>query len=82
MPELPARKRARFIGEYGLREYDAEVLTATRAISEYFETVAARFGRSQDGRQLGDGRPDGPAEGRGQGDRRIAGERARIWASW
>ena len=37
MPELPARKRARFIEEYGLREYDAEVLTATRAISEYFE---------------------------------------------
>src|SRR5271157_3934148 len=29
MPELPARKRARFIGEYGLREYDAGVLTAT-----------------------------------------------------
>ena len=40
MTELPARKRARFIGEYGLREYDAEVLTATRAVSEYFETAA------------------------------------------
>jgi aspartyl-tRNA(Asn)/glutamyl-tRNA(Gln) amidotransferase subunit B len=40
MPELPARKRARFIGEYGLRQYDAEVLTATRAVSEYYETVA------------------------------------------
>ncbi|MGO9259252.1 MAG: Asp-tRNA(Asn)/Glu-tRNA(Gln) amidotransferase subunit GatB [Bryobacteraceae bacterium] len=40
MPELPAHKRARFIGEYGLREYDAEVLTATRAASEYFETAA------------------------------------------
>src|ERR1017187_8915939 len=40
MPELPARKRARFTGEFGLSEYDAEVLTATRATSEYFETVA------------------------------------------
>jgi aspartyl-tRNA(Asn)/glutamyl-tRNA(Gln) amidotransferase subunit B len=40
MPELPARKRARFIQEYGLREYDAEVLTQTRAVSEYFEAVA------------------------------------------
>ncbi len=40
MPELPARKRTRFIGEYGLREYDADVLTQTRAASEYFETVA------------------------------------------
>jgi aspartyl-tRNA(Asn)/glutamyl-tRNA(Gln) amidotransferase subunit B len=40
MPELPGRKRARFIAELGLREYDAEVLTATRAASEYFETAA------------------------------------------
>src|SRR5689334_13466112 len=40
MPELPARKRARFIAELGLREYDAEVLTATRAAAEYFETAA------------------------------------------
>jgi aspartyl-tRNA(Asn)/glutamyl-tRNA(Gln) amidotransferase subunit B len=40
MPEMPARKRARFIAEYGLREYDAEVLTATRAVSEYYETAA------------------------------------------
>ena len=39
MPELPARKRARFM-EMGLREYDAEVLTQTRAASEYFETAA------------------------------------------
>jgi aspartyl-tRNA(Asn)/glutamyl-tRNA(Gln) amidotransferase subunit B len=44
MPELPARKRARFLGEFGLSEYDAEVLTATRATSEYFETVAGISG--------------------------------------
>jgi aspartyl-tRNA(Asn)/glutamyl-tRNA(Gln) amidotransferase subunit B len=40
MPELPARKRARFVGEYGLSEYDAEVLTASRATAGYFETAA------------------------------------------
>jgi aspartyl-tRNA(Asn)/glutamyl-tRNA(Gln) amidotransferase subunit B len=40
MPELPARKRARFLSEYGLREYDAEVLTQSRAASEFYETVA------------------------------------------
>jgi aspartyl-tRNA(Asn)/glutamyl-tRNA(Gln) amidotransferase subunit B len=40
MPELPAHKRTRFLEEYGLSEYDADVLTATRATSEYFETVA------------------------------------------
>ena len=33
MPELPADKRARFIESYGLREYDAQVLTARRARS-------------------------------------------------
>ena len=41
MPELPASKRANFVESLGLREYDAEVLTATRPLSEYFEQVAA-----------------------------------------
>ncbi len=40
MPELPGAKRARFISEYGLREYDAEVLTSTRPVAEYYEVVA------------------------------------------
>ena len=44
MPELPSAKRARFIEAYGLREYDAEVLTATRDLSEYFERVAEASG--------------------------------------
>jgi aspartyl-tRNA(Asn)/glutamyl-tRNA(Gln) amidotransferase subunit B len=44
VPELPARKRARFIHEHGLSDYDAEVLTATRAVAEYYETVAAVCG--------------------------------------
>jgi len=44
MPELPAARRARFTSEYGLREYDAQVLTQTRALSDYFETVARLSG--------------------------------------
>src|SRR6476469_7907339 len=44
MPELPAARRARFIEAFGLREYDAQVLTSTRAISDYFEKVAAASG--------------------------------------
>ena len=44
MPELPAAKRARFIGVYGLREYDAQVLTATRPMSDYYEEVAETSG--------------------------------------
>ena len=40
MPELPSVKRARFIEELGLREYDAGVLTQSRDLSEYFEEAA------------------------------------------
>jgi aspartyl-tRNA(Asn)/glutamyl-tRNA(Gln) amidotransferase subunit B len=40
MPELPAQKRARFVETYGLRDYDAQALTQTRALSEYYETAA------------------------------------------
>jgi aspartyl-tRNA(Asn)/glutamyl-tRNA(Gln) amidotransferase subunit B len=40
MPELPAHKRARFVNEYGLRDYDADVLTQSRNFGEYFETAA------------------------------------------
>jgi aspartyl-tRNA(Asn)/glutamyl-tRNA(Gln) amidotransferase subunit B len=40
MPELPAVRRQRFINEYGLREYDAQVLTLTRAMADYYERVA------------------------------------------
>jgi aspartyl-tRNA(Asn)/glutamyl-tRNA(Gln) amidotransferase subunit B len=43
MPELPDVKRARFLREYGVTAYDAEVLTATRALADYFE-AAVRAG--------------------------------------
>ena len=40
MTELPAGKRGRFIDSYGLREYDAQVLTASQPLSDYFENAA------------------------------------------
>ena len=43
-PELPASRRARFVDSYGLREYDAHVLTITREISDYFEQVVKASG--------------------------------------
>jgi aspartyl-tRNA(Asn)/glutamyl-tRNA(Gln) amidotransferase subunit B len=44
MPELPASRRKRFTEDYGLREYDVQVLTSTRVLSDYFEKVAAVAG--------------------------------------
>ncbi len=41
LPELPAARSARFIAAYGLSATDAEVLTADRADSEYFEQAVA-----------------------------------------
>jgi aspartyl-tRNA(Asn)/glutamyl-tRNA(Gln) amidotransferase subunit B len=40
LPELPDEKRARFMSAYGLSAYDASVLVAERASSDFFETTA------------------------------------------
>jgi aspartyl-tRNA(Asn)/glutamyl-tRNA(Gln) amidotransferase subunit B len=39
LPELPDAKRERFMNEYGLSEYDSNVLTVSRDQAEYFESV-------------------------------------------
>jgi aspartyl-tRNA(Asn)/glutamyl-tRNA(Gln) amidotransferase subunit B len=44
LPELPDSMRHRFKDQYGLSDYDASQLTASRATAAYFETVAARCG--------------------------------------
>jgi len=40
LPELPYEKKKRFISDYNLPEYDAEVLTQDKYIADYFEEVA------------------------------------------
>jgi aspartyl-tRNA(Asn)/glutamyl-tRNA(Gln) amidotransferase subunit B len=39
MPELPDAKMVRFLKDYGITPYDAGVLTATRALADYFEAT-------------------------------------------
>jgi len=39
LPELPAAKRARFVSTFGITPYDAEVLTDTEALANYYESV-------------------------------------------
>jgi aspartyl-tRNA(Asn)/glutamyl-tRNA(Gln) amidotransferase subunit B len=47
LPELPDEKKARFVEQYGVTEYDAGVLTADREHADYFEAVA----KGRDGKQ-------------------------------
>lgn len=41
LPELPDARRARLESEYGLSEYDAGIITSSRAMAEYFDAVVA-----------------------------------------
>jgi len=43
LPELPDAKRERFIAEYGLPEYDADLLTSEKSLADWFEETV-RFG--------------------------------------
>ncbi|HET9069213.1 MAG TPA: Asp-tRNA(Asn)/Glu-tRNA(Gln) amidotransferase subunit GatB, partial [Amaricoccus sp.] len=47
LPELPDARKARFVADYGMTEYDAGVLTAETASAAYFEAVA----KGRDGKQ-------------------------------
>ena len=47
MPELPDAKKARFMSDFGLTDYDANVLTAEVANAAFFEEVA----KGRDGKQ-------------------------------
>jgi len=44
LPELPEQKKQRYMDEFGLSAYDAGVLTTSRALANYFETVAEACG--------------------------------------
>ncbi|MCX6376584.1 MAG: Asp-tRNA(Asn)/Glu-tRNA(Gln) amidotransferase subunit GatB [Armatimonadetes bacterium] len=47
LPELPDQKKQRFIAEFGLPAYDAEVLTDSRAFAEFFEETVKFFPESK-----------------------------------
>lgn len=51
MPELPDAKKKRFVEEYKLSEYDADILTSERAIAEYFEDAVGAE-KERDGKMV------------------------------
>lgn len=44
LPELPLERRDRFVTQYGLPEYDADILTGERTLSDYFEAAVKLYG--------------------------------------
>ncbi|ACI20681.1 MULTISPECIES: Asp-tRNA(Asn)/Glu-tRNA(Gln) amidotransferase subunit GatB [Thermodesulfovibrio] len=48
MPELPDQKIERFIKEYGLPQYDSEILTEEKALSEWFEEAVKLGGKPKE----------------------------------
>ena len=40
LPELPDARKQRYVSEYGLPEYDAQVLTSSKELSDFFEETA------------------------------------------
>ncbi len=44
LPELPLQRRARFVQQYGLPIYDADILTSERSLSEYYEAALREYG--------------------------------------
>src|SRR5260370_35176448 len=47
LPEFPHTKQERFVREYGITAYDAEVLTGSQALADYFEAVAKAGGSAK-----------------------------------
>ncbi len=43
LPELPDQKKERFIRDYRIPEYDAEILTSTKALANYYEECVRLF---------------------------------------
>ena len=44
LPELPLARRTRFMQQYGLPEYDADILSGERALSDYYEAAVSAYG--------------------------------------
>ena len=47
LPELPDKRRLRFVRDFELSDYDAEILTASRELADYFEEAYRAFGNAK-----------------------------------
>jgi aspartyl-tRNA(Asn)/glutamyl-tRNA(Gln) amidotransferase subunit B len=47
LPELPDKRRLRFVSQFELTDYDAALLTASRELADYFETAYGAYGNAK-----------------------------------
>jgi aspartyl-tRNA(Asn)/glutamyl-tRNA(Gln) amidotransferase subunit B len=47
LPELPDARRRRFVADYAIPDYDAAILTQSRALGDYFEATAGAAGNAK-----------------------------------
>jgi len=47
LPELPAPRKARFVSDFGLPAYDAELLTSRKDVADYFEAAVKLHGNAK-----------------------------------
>lgn len=47
LPELPESRKARYINEFGLPEYDANIITSSKNLSDFFEAAVLECGNSK-----------------------------------
>jgi aspartyl-tRNA(Asn)/glutamyl-tRNA(Gln) amidotransferase subunit B len=79
LPELPDEKAARFAREFGLSPYDAGVLSASRELGAYFESVVAELGATH----ASHGGPGMATQGlRGAGTADPNAAHAKLAANW
>ncbi len=50
LPELPEAKRARFVQEYALSDYEAKILTANKALADFYEATVRAAGGVEHGK--------------------------------
>jgi aspartyl-tRNA(Asn)/glutamyl-tRNA(Gln) amidotransferase subunit B len=48
LPELPTVRRDRYVNDFKLPKYDADILTAERELSDYFEEVISQLGKKNE----------------------------------
>ena len=72
LPELPEARRARFVKDYGITEYDAGVLTSSKEFADQFESAAKAAKNPKRVANLVQGELMGRLKAKGPGDRPVA----------